>query len=279
MEPPARDEREPGRIQLGPDGSRVERVPAPPNPSGIRPLTPDELLDFNGRDCAAEAMALESAWNEIRNLSIQSISLDISPRLKPNESVEEAEASRLETIQRIPSRTWHDTRGNVLATGKLRNYTNGIVIVEEPNGTLKELSWYELGNADLCFVSSWWELPTEFSPSTREYEPRDWTMMTFTWTASALCHKPLYFEEVQLERYGHTAGPIKQTVLSGAHFFGNIFFLPYHVGLNPPNECQYTLGYYRPGNCAPWLLPAIPLDARAARMQVGAVVGGLLWIP
>jgi hypothetical protein len=26
---------------------------------------------------------------------------------------------------------------------------------------------------------------------------------TYPYHASALCHKPLYFEEVQLERYGH----------------------------------------------------------------------------
>lgn len=271
--------REPGRIEFGTDGEAAEPMPVPPGRAGTGPMTPDEILDFNGRDCESELMSLESAWNEIRELSIRDISLDISPTLEPVLSREEAEQTRLETIQKIPSHTFRDAQGNVLATGKLRNLVNGMVIVEQQDGRRKQISWYQLSNADLCFVSAWWELPTEYSPVARQFEPRDWTMMTFTWTASALCHKPLYFEEVQLERYGHTAGPLKQTVLSGAHFFGNIFFLPYHIGLNPPNECQYTLGYYRPGNCAPWLLPAVPLDARAARMQLGAVIGGLIWIP
>ena len=87
------------------------------------------------------------------------------------------------------------------------------------------------------------------------------------------------FDEVQLERYGHSAGPIKQPILSGVHFFGNIFFLPYKMGLNPPTECQYALGYYRPGSCAPWLLPAVPLSARGARWQLAAVIGALAIFP
>ena len=99
-----------------------------------------------------------------------------------------------------------------------------------------------------------------------------------TWTASALCHKPLYFEEVQVERYGHTAG-IVQPFISGAHFFVNIAFLPYNMGINPPNECQYALGYYRPGNCAPWLMPPVPLSIRGAAVQAGAVAGVIAIIP
>ena len=128
-------------------------------------------------------------------------------------------------------------------------------------------------------MSAWWGIPSEFSPESGAYEVRNWTMTTFTWTASALCHKPLYFEEVQLERYGHTAGPMKQAALSGVHFFGNIFFLPYHMGLNTPNECQYALGYYRPGDCAPWMMPAVPLSSRAFRYQMGALVSGLTLLP
>jgi len=100
-----------------------------------------------------------------------------------------------------------------------------------------------------------------------------------TWKASGLCHKPLYFEEVQLERYGHTAGPVLQPVLSGAHFFMNIATLPYQMGMSPPNECEYALGYYRPGSCAPWLLPPVPLSVRGGLMQAGAIVGGVYLIP
>jgi hypothetical protein len=103
--------------------------------------------------------------------------------------------------------------------------------------------------------------------------------MTWTWTASALCHKPLYFEEEALERYGHMAGPLAQPALSGAHFFLNIAVLPYKMGINPPNECQYALGYYRPGSCAPWILDPIPLSLRGALFQTTAVAAGITAIP
>jgi hypothetical protein len=74
---------------------------------------------------------------------------------------------------------------------------------------------------------------------------REWINSTFAGMLP-LCHKPLYFEEVQLERYGHTAGPVRQPFISGAHFFVNLAALPYKMAINPPHECQYALGYYRP---------------------------------
>jgi hypothetical protein len=94
-----------------------------------------------------------------------------------------------------------------------------------------------------------------------------------------LCHKPLYFEEPQLERYGHTAGPFKQPILSGAHFFTSILALPYNMAINPPMECQYPLGYYRPGDCAPWHIPPVPLSVRGAAAEAGAWIGGIYMIP
>ena len=80
---------------------------------------------------------------------------------------------------------------------------------------------------------------------------RNWESTLFTWKASSLCHKPLYFEEVALERYGHSLNPLMQPIFSGVHFFATIPILPYLMGVYPPNECQYVLGYYRPGDCAP----------------------------
>jgi hypothetical protein len=102
---------------------------------------------------------------------------------------------------------------------------------------------------------------------------------TFTWTASATCNKPAYFDDVQVERYGHTWGPILQPILSGAHFMATVPCLPYLMGLNPPNECMYTLGYYRPGSCAPYLLDPLPLSVRAALFQGAAVTGGVFLLP
>ena len=70
-------------------------------------------------------------------------------------------------------------------------------------------------------------------PTPVTFEPRCWPQITYTWKGSALCHKPLYFEEEQLERYGHTFG-IAQPVVSGAHFFGTLPVLPYKMGIEMP---------------------------------------------
>lgn len=111
------------------------------------------------------------------------------------------------------------------------------------------------------------------------FTERRWAPTTFTWTASALCHKPLYFEQVGVERYGHNLGPILQPFASGAHFFLTIPILPYKMGLTPPNECIYTLGYYRPGSCAPRILDPFPLSVRAALAEGGAWTGLAFLVP
>lgn len=239
----------------------------------------DEVVDFNGRDCAKEQATLRSAWDEMRKTSIQEISLDITPSLEPTGSPEDHEKSRQNNMERAPARAWYNKNGELLARGKMIDFKNTLVHVEDESGSMKKLSWYVLGNEELCFVSAWWDLPSEATAENQRFAGRNWTPITMTWTASALCHKPLYFEEVQLERYGHSMPPARQAAMSGVHFFGSIFFLPYQMGLNPPNECQYALGYYRPGSCAPWLIPAVPLSARAARMQVGAIAGAITWLP
>ena len=112
-----------------------------------------------------------------------------------------------------------------------------------------------------------------------DYEPRSWALTTFTWKASALCHKPLYFEQVHVERYGHARHPLLEPVLEGAHFFASVPLLPYKMGLQPPKECVYALGYYRPGSCAPYLLDPLPLSLRGALFQGAAIYGGVALLP
>lgn len=82
-----------------------------------------------------------------------------------------------------------------------------------------------------------------------------------------------------MERYGHMAGPWVQPFASGAHFFLTVPILPYKMGLELPNECLYTLGYYRPGSCAPYLFDPIPISLRGALFEAGAWVGGIVLFP
>lgn len=111
------------------------------------------------------------------------------------------------------------------------------------------------------------------------FTPREWAEVTFMWKASALCHKPLYFEDVHLERYGHSWGPVAQPIVSGAHFFTRFPVLPYCMGLKAPNECVYTLGHYRPGNCAPYMIDPIPFTWRAALFETAGVFGVIGILP
>jgi hypothetical protein len=108
---------------------------------------------------------------------------------------------------------------------------------------------------------------------------RCWEQTTYMWKASALCHKPLYFEDEQLERYGHSHAPCLQPFVSGAHFFTRLPVLPYCMGVEPPCECVYALGHYRPGNCAPYMCNPIPISPRGALIQAGAVTGAAAALP
>jgi hypothetical protein len=110
-----------------------------------------------------------------------------------------------------------------------------------------------------------------------QFVARNFTPTIFTWKASGICHKPLYFEDVQLERYGHSWNPIVQPFVSGAHFFVSVPLLPYKMGLRPPHECVYTLGYYRPGSCAPYMFEPIPLSLRAAAFEAAGATAFAFW--
>jgi hypothetical protein len=123
------------------------------------------------------------------------------------------------------------------------------------------------------------DYPFECGLGTERFQPRAWSQITYLWKASGLCHKPLYFEQPQLERYGHSWGPALDPIVSGVHFFGTVPLLPYAMGVETPGECIYTLGYYRPGSCAPYMIPPFPLSLRGLLYEGTVVTGGVLILP
>jgi hypothetical protein len=123
------------------------------------------------------------------------------------------------------------------------------------------------------------EVPKECPMWDDGCEPRMWCDSLYMWKASSLCHKPLYFEELALERYGHTFHPFLQPAISGAHFFGTLPILPYKMGVEEPGECVYALGYCRPGDCAPKMLYPLPLSIRGAVYEAATVTGLVFLIP
>jgi hypothetical protein len=123
------------------------------------------------------------------------------------------------------------------------------------------------------------DVPNECSLTTDSFEPRCWRLTTYTWKASALCHKPLYFEDEALERYGHSHGPVCEYGASAAHFFGDVALLPYYIGVETPCECIYDLGVYRPGNCAPYMLNPFPFSLRGACTAAAGYCGVIALFP
>jgi hypothetical protein len=67
------------------------------------------------------------------------------------------------------------------------------------------------------------------------------------WRSPAFCHRPLYFEQVALERYGVT-NKVAQPVMSAARFYGTLPLLPVLVLRDVPEHRPSTLGYERPGS-------------------------------
>lgn len=107
---------------------------------------------------------------------------------------------------------------------------------------------------------------------------RAWSSVSFTWEAPALCHRPLYFEDVNLERHGHSFGVVQPAVSAG-RAFGQLLALPYQMTVHPPCECIYTLGEQRPGNCVPYQLEIPPVSLPAGAAEAGVVAGLILLIP
>jgi len=256
-------------------------------PSSVPPLTTPATQSttpcnriYNDRNCCDLEQNCHVFRDALLSDSIRHISLDITPRYNPDLSVEDDEVDRADKLRGLEQREWHNRRGQVIARGKLINLQNNSVVLGDDSGRqTARILISELGEDELCYITAWWRLPIECPLGGLRTMERNWLASTFNYHASALCHKPLYWEEVQLERYGHTAGPIRQPIISGAHFIINLAALPYRMAINPPGECVYSLGYYRPGNCAPWMIPPIPLSLRGAAAEVGTALGLIYLIP
>lgn len=109
------------------------------------------------------------------------------------------------------------------------------------------------------------------------FESRAFADAHVFWEASNLFSNPLYFEDAPLERYGHTHGPIIQPLVSVGKFGAQLVGLPYQMALHPIHEHRYAIGWYRPGECAPYKYYLPPWNARAA-LTAGAAYTGLIFL-
>jgi hypothetical protein len=73
--------------------------------------------------------------------------------------------------------------------------------------------------------------------------------------------------------------PLAQPVLSGVHFFATFPVIPYEIGLDGTQDLIYTLGYYRPGDCAPPTRQWLPFEWDAAILEAGTMTGLIFLAP
>ena len=115
------------------------------------------------------------------------------------------------------------------------------------------------------------------APIVRTSDNVVWQNRSKLWEAPNFFHRPLYFENENLERYGQVQR--FQSTRSAIHFFGRIPVMPYMAGLRMPNERVYPLGYYRHGSCNPAFASDIPVNRRALLFQSLATTGFFALMP
>jgi hypothetical protein len=108
---------------------------------------------------------------------------------------------------------------------------------------------------------------------------RLWQGTAKQWSATNSVHQPLYFEQVNAERYGYGCAPCLQPIASTAHFFASAVALPYQMAADCPRSCVYTLGHYRPGDCGPRQRHYWPCSVKGGVVQAATVVGLVALIP
>jgi len=244
----------------------------------IFPTTLSALLqDAAGEDVdnpilECRSVSCEETIRQLRPTAISSISLDITPSFNPNLS---DPPPRLQE----DVRKWTDRQGMAIATGQLAELKFGRVVIQLEDGSQQVFPIDKLSDNDRCYVSDTWGFPLDCQLASDHSGGREFTPITLSWTASALCKRPGYFEDELLERYGFTAGPWMQPFRSGAHFMANLAIVPYRAGIHPHNECIYTLGFFRPGSPAPTIRPGFPLSVKGGLWQAGVLTGGFYLLP
>ncbi len=125
------------------------------------------------------------------------------------------------------------------------------------------------------------QLPEDFDDKidNGQYVARESGAKVLQWAPTNLYHYPLYFEDPSLERYGHAYHPLVQPFASYGRFATQLVGLPYQMALHPVNSKQYTLGYYRPGECAPKKHYQIPFNEEATIVEVATIIGFILIFP
>jgi hypothetical protein len=123
------------------------------------------------------------------------------------------------------------------------------------------------------------DCPKEITLSEGAWQPRIYPPSVYAWQASNISYNPLYYEDPQLERYGHSYPFFIQPAVSIGRFVVQAAGWPYQAVIDPPHCEVYPLGFYRPGECSPKLIYQIPLNLEAGLVEAGAIAGTYFLFP
>jgi hypothetical protein len=93
----------------------------------------------------------------------------------------------------------------------------------------------------------------------------------------SVAYQPLYFEEVNLERYGRAR--LGQPFLSIGRFFGTIPTIPYQMAVYDPKKPLYWNWTYRAGWGAPRVRELPPFRWNALSIEAISLTGAAALIP
>jgi hypothetical protein len=98
------------------------------------------------------------------------------------------------------------------------------------------------------------------------------------YTPWTICFRPLYFEEIGLERYGCSAG-VFQPFISYSHFLTTVPLMPYRMVVRCPRSCVCSNGA---SQCGDPLLPGYTTSGvkpLAAVFEAGIIAGIVIALP
>ncbi len=125
--------------------------------------------------------------------------------------------------------------------------------------------------------------PKDLSVSVAEYHAdrdlRPWNIQVYNWEAPNICHLPLYFEEINVERMGYSRLPCLQPAISGLHFVGGALAMPYAMAVRPPCVAVYPLGKPRAGSREAFRRNYPEMSIAGSAAETGAIAGLILLIP
>jgi hypothetical protein len=116
--------------------------------------------------------------------------------------------------------------------------------------------------------------PEEPVLSRNPYYGRAWPLSKMFVEPAYVCHRRLFFEQRNLERYGWDLG-IFAPFISGATFFADVAFLPYKIATQPCRHFECSAGKCLPGDPVPFLIRPPELSLTGALAE-GAAIGALI---